>query len=169
MMPAPIAERLKAGEAGIADTIEAATLVFSDVADFERLVDHAEPRAVATLLGQVFRVFDDLAAEHGLEKIRTHGDRYLCAAGVPEPRSDHARAAAAMALAMQRAVADLSDPDGRPLSLRIGMSSGRVGAGIVGTRRMVSTCGERRSRWRSTSRSTACRARSRSRRPRTTS
>jgi class 3 adenylate cyclase len=85
------------------------------------------------VLNELFSVFDRLAQRHGLEKIKTIGDAYMVAGGLPEPRPDHAEAVAEMALAMQAEVARRADPSGRPLQLRIGIDTGPVEAGVIGT------------------------------------
>jgi adenylate cyclase len=91
-----------------------------------------DPGALVGMLNQVFSCFDELASRHGLEKIKTVGDAYMAVGGLPEPRPDHADAAAAMALAMRRALAGLA---GGRLQLRIGLHSGPVVAGVIGRRK----------------------------------
>jgi class 3 adenylate cyclase len=88
---------------------------------------------VVQVLNDLFTVFDRLAARHGLEKIKTIGDAYMVAGGLPDPRPDHAEAVAEMAMAMQAEVARHLDPGGRPLRVRIGIDSGPVVAGVIGT------------------------------------
>ena len=89
---------------------------------------------VATL-NELFSAFDELARRHGLEKIKTIGDAYMVAGGLPQPRPDHAQPVAEMALAMQAEVARRADPDGQPLAVRIGIDTGPVEAGVIGTAR----------------------------------
>jgi adenylate cyclase len=86
-------------------------------------------------LNDVFTRLDALVERHGLEKIKTTGDAYMVVSGVPEPRADHAEALAALAIEMRDALAGLVDPKGRPVPVRIGMASGPVVAGVVGTRK----------------------------------
>jgi adenylate cyclase len=89
------------------------------------------------LLGQLFARFDAPAAEHGIEKIKTIGDGYMLARGVPQPRSDHTRAVAKMALARRAAAAATAIAVGDPLRLRIGLHSGALIAGVIGTHKFV--------------------------------
>lgn len=85
------------------------------------------------VLNDLFSVFDQLAQQRGLEKIKTIGDAYMVVGGLPDPRPDHAEAVAEMALAMREEVARRRDPSGQPLAVRIGMDTGPVIAGVIGT------------------------------------
>jgi class 3 adenylate cyclase/CHASE3 domain sensor protein len=136
-LPRPILDRLRRGETVIADRIAAATILFCDIVDFTALVGRMPPERMIDLLGQLFARFDALAAEHGVEKIKTIGDGYMLAGGVPEPRPDHARAVAEMALAMRDAAAATAIAVGEPLLLRIGLHSGALIAGVIGTHKFV--------------------------------
>jgi class 3 adenylate cyclase len=89
------------------------------------------------MLNAVFHEFDDLAEKHGLEKIKTIGDAYMVAGGVPEPRGDHVEAVAEMALEMIAALARLKTPTGDPLALRIGIQTGPVVAGVIGKKKFT--------------------------------
>jgi guanylate cyclase len=135
VLPGRIADRLKAGSGQIADASAATSVIFIDIVEFTRFAEQTAPERLVVLLGRVFAVLDDLVERHGLEKIKTLGDGYLAVAGVPEPRPDHARAAAAMALgtrvALRRALAD----DWPDLDVRIGIASGPLVAGVIGRRR----------------------------------
>ena len=133
VLPAPIAARLKAGEGVIADAFPEVTVLFADLVDFTRRSRRIGPAQVVATLNELFSAFDVLAQRHGLEKIKTIGDAYMVAGGLPEPRPDHAEAVAEMALAMQAEVAGHADPSGRPLQLRIGIDTGPVEAGVIGT------------------------------------
>jgi adenylate cyclase len=133
VLPAPIAGRLKAGEAVIADAFPEVTVLFADIVDFTRHSQWASPAQVVQALNELFSAFDRLAQRHGLEKIKTIGDAYMVAGGLPEPRPDHAQAVAEMALAMQAEVTRRADPSGQPLQLRIGIDTGPVEAGVIGT------------------------------------
>lgn len=135
VLPAQIAERLKAGETVIADAHAAATVLFADAVGFTPLSAALEPKVMVGLLNEVFSRFDDLALTHGLEKIRTIGDNYMAVAGVPRARRDHAQAAARMALDMLEVVRRL--PDDRRLEFRIGLNSGPLVAGVIGKRKFV--------------------------------
>jgi class 3 adenylate cyclase len=133
VLPAPIATRLKAGEAVIADAFPEVTVLFADIVDFTRRSRRIGPAQVVATLNELFSAFDALAQRHGLEKIKTIGDAYMVAGGLPTPRPDHAQAIAEMALAMQAEVARRADPSGRPLQLRVGIDTGPVEAGVIGT------------------------------------
>jgi class 3 adenylate cyclase len=133
VLPASIAERLKAGEAVIADAFPEVTVLFADLVDFTRRSRRIGPAQVVAALNELFSAFDRLAQHHGLEKIKTIGDAYMVAGGLPDPRPDHAEAVAELALAMREEVARRADPSGQPLQVRIGIDTGPVEAGVIGT------------------------------------
>lgn len=136
ILPRPIAERLKAAET-IADHCAAASILFADVVDFTPLAQRFPPAEMVGILDQLFSRFDALVERHGLEKIKTIGDCYMAAAGVPNPCPDHARKAALLALEMRDMLAT-SAVAGQPgLELRIGINSGPVVAGVIGTKRFL--------------------------------
>jgi guanylate cyclase len=137
ILPSSIAERLKAASQTIADDCESASILFADVVDFTPLAQRLPAAEVVGILDQLFSRFDELVEQHGLEKIKTIGDCYMAAAGVPNPSPDHARKAALLALDMRDAVAT-SAVAGQPLcELRIGINSGPVVAGVIGTKRFL--------------------------------
>lgn len=131
VLPKEIAQILKEDDQTIATRHEAATVLFADMAGFTPLADALSPEQVVTVLNEVFTFFDELAARHGLEKIRTMGDAYMVAAGAPQARQDHAEAVARMALEMLSYRPSDTTP-GSLLSFRIGISSGPVVAGVIG-------------------------------------
>src|SRR5512133_3173372 len=133
VLPASIATRLKAGEAVIADAFPEVTVLFADLVDFTRRSHRTGPAQVVAALNELFSAFDELAQRQGLEKIKTIGDAYMVAGGLPQPRPDHAQAIAEMALAMQAEVTRRTDPSGQPLQVRIGIDTGPVEAGVIGT------------------------------------
>jgi guanylate cyclase len=136
ILPGPIAQRLKGRLQTIADYFPSASILFADVADFTPLAERLEPDEVVGILDRLFGRFDALVEEHGLEKIKTIGDCYMVAAGVPNPRPDHARAAALLALDMRYVTATASKALGQSgLELRIGINSGPVVAGVIGMKR----------------------------------
>lgn len=135
ILPASIAERLKSSEAAIADHSEEVTVLFADIVGFTPLSARKTPQALVQMLDRVFSEFDALAETHGLEKIKTIGDAYMAAAGLPERRADHAPAAARMAQGMLEAVARIATETGEALVLRIGLHSGPVVAGVIGTKK----------------------------------
>jgi class 3 adenylate cyclase len=137
VLPESIAERLKAATGSIADHFDSASILFADVVDFTPLSRRLAPAEVVGMLDRLFSHFDTLVERHGREKIKTIGDCYMAAAGVPDPVHDHARKAALLALDMRDAIAT-SGVAGRPgLRLRIGINSGPVVAGVIGTKRFL--------------------------------
>jgi adenylate cyclase len=138
ILPQSIAERLKAEPRTIADQFNAASILFADVVDFTPLSERLPPAEVVGLLDHLFSHFDVLAERYGLEKIKTIGDCYMVAAGVPVPRPDHARALALMALDMQAAMRSVDAEVGElGLELRVGINSGPVVAGVIGRKRFL--------------------------------
>jgi class 3 adenylate cyclase len=137
VLPAPIAERLKRRPEVIADGYPEVTVLFADLVDFTRHSQHTTPAQVVTLLDQLFTAFDQLARHLGLEKIKTVGDAYMVAGGLPTPRSDHAEAVAEMALGIREEVARHLDPAGQPLQVRIGIDTGPVVAGVIGRDKFI--------------------------------
>ena len=134
IFPSPVVARLKAsGSASIADSIPEATILWADIANFGEVSAGKGPTEVVGLLNLVFTAFDGLCERHGVEKIKTIGDAFIAAGGVPNPRPDHAEAVADLALAMQQEVVRLNTGLRDPFSLKIGMDSGPVVAGVIGT------------------------------------
>lgn len=136
ILPVQVVRRLAGGEQVIADRFDAATIIFADIVDFTPLAAQTCPAALVQRLGRLFSRFDELADQYGIEKIKTIGDAYMAAAGLPEPRADHAAAAVAFARALI-ADMDLSDETHSPLRLRVGIHSGPVIAGLIGRKRFV--------------------------------
>jgi adenylate cyclase len=137
VLPGSIAERLKSGEQTIADRHNSVTVLFADIVDFTQLSSDADPQDVVTMLDELFTAFDHLAAKHGVEKIKTIGDAYMAAAGLPDPRPDHAAAALALARDMLHTARTHRGPHGQPLRLRIGINTGPVVAGVIGRQRLI--------------------------------
>lgn len=137
MLPRSIVDRMRRGETVIADRIEEATILFSDLVDFTSLAARLTPERMVDLLDTIFARFDALAERHGLEKIKTLGDGYMVAGGLPEARADHAGAVAEMALAMLDVLPTIARSLGLPLELRVGVHSGALVAGVIGTRKFV--------------------------------
>jgi len=133
VLPPSIAARLKQTEDVIADAFADVTVLFADIVDFTRRSERIAPEQVVQVLNDLFSVFDQLAQQRGLEKIKTIGDAYMVVGGLPNPRPDHAEAVAEMALAMREEVARRRDPSGQPVAVRIGMDTGPVIAGVIGT------------------------------------
>ncbi len=136
ILPKPIADRLKQGEHTIADNFSEVTVLFADIVNFTEFSADLAPRELVQLLNKIFSAFDELAEQHNLEKIKTIGDAYLVVGGLPTPRDDHAEAIADMALDMQNVMktlqADLAHKH-CSLNIRIGINTGPVGAGVIGT------------------------------------
>jgi adenylate cyclase len=137
ILPRSIADKLKAQPQTIADQFSEASILFADVVDFTPLSERMAPADVVGLLDHLFSHFDTLAERHGLEKIKTIGDCYMAAAGVPEPRPDHARALALMALDMVDAMLSSDEVGHLGLQLRVGINSGPVVAGVIGRKRFL--------------------------------
>jgi adenylate cyclase len=137
ILPRSIAERLKAKPQTIADSFTSASILFADVVDFTPRSEHLPPAEVVGLLDRLFRLFDALAEQYGLEKIKTIGDCYMVAAGVPLSRPDHARALALMALDMLAAMRASNGVGDLDMELRIGINSGPVVAGVIGRKRFL--------------------------------
>ncbi len=131
-MPRPIAERLLHERRVLVDQFPEATVLFADIVDFTSLAARVEPEEMVEWLNDVFSTFDELAERHGLEKIKTIGDAYMVAAGLPVARPDHASAAARMALDIRALAKRMTTPDGEPFHIRIGLHSGPVIAGVIG-------------------------------------
>jgi adenylate cyclase len=139
ILPKTIADQLKQGPRIIADNFAEVTVLFADIVNFTLLSAHLTPKDLVEMLNQIFSIFDALAEQYGLEKIKTIGDAYLVVGGLPTPRTDHAEAIAEMALDMQAALIALSpdipqlDQRFQPLQMRIDINTGSVGAGVIGT------------------------------------
>jgi adenylate cyclase len=132
VLPRTIADRLKQERDVLAERFDEVTILFADIVDFTPLSARLTPLALVELLNQIFSNFDQLAEQFGLEKIKTIGDAYMVAGGVPVPRFDHAEAVMEMAIAMRKAVKQFVQDTGKPLQLRIGINTGTVVAGVIG-------------------------------------
>jgi guanylate cyclase len=136
ILPDEVATRLKANSGMIADDYQEASVLFADVVNFTPMSAEMSPPELVGLLNAVFTTFDGLVEELGLEKIKTVGDEYMVAAGVPHPREDHAHAIADLALRIRDHTEQHQFGDHR-ISLRIGINSGPLVAGIVGTHKFA--------------------------------
>jgi adenylate cyclase len=137
ILPRSIADRLKSAHQTIADHFDAASIVFADVVNFTPFAQRLSPAKVVGILDDLFSHFDTLVERHGLEKIKTIGDAYMAAAGVPDPSPHHARMAARLALEMREAIATSAVGGGSGLELRIGINSGPLIAGVIGSKRFL--------------------------------
>jgi class 3 adenylate cyclase len=145
ILPAPIARRLKESQGIIADGFADVTVMFADIIDFTRLSEELPPKAMVELLNTIFSKFDSMAEFHRLEKIKTIGDAYLVAGGLLEhdgvdfavDARDYTSASLKLALEMRQYMDTLSKEKGMSLSIHIGIASGPVVAGVIGTRKFI--------------------------------
>ncbi|MGD9785827.1 MAG: adenylate/guanylate cyclase domain-containing protein [Hyphomicrobiaceae bacterium] len=136
ILPDSVVERLQLRpDDAISDSFEDASILFSDISGFVPLARRLGAERVVEVLNVIVREFDALAARHGVEKIKTIGDAYMAAAGVPEPVPDHAGRLTRLALDMLDAIARLRERTGLDIQIRIGIASGPVMAGVIGTRK----------------------------------
>jgi len=138
ILPAPIVDRLKSAPGAIiADELSDASVLFADLKGFVALAKRLGPARTVELLNTVVSAFDDLADAWHVEKIKTIGDAYMAASGIPEPASDHAQRLGGMALAMHSTLARIAQEQGVALALRIGIATGPVLAGVIGAKRLT--------------------------------
>lgn len=135
ILPSTVADRLLDGHTVVADNAGEVTLLFADLAGFTRLAGKLPPSEVVNLLNDVFSQFDRIVEHHGLEKIKTIGDEYMLAGGLPVPKPDHARAVADAALDMLAVINNMNDHSQHSLQLRVGIHTGEVVAGVIGSRK----------------------------------
>jgi class 3 adenylate cyclase len=135
VLPEPVAERLKARSETIAERFESISILFVDIVGFTPLSQQLEATEVVDMLNSLFSHFDLLVDRFGVEKMRTIGDSYMAVAGVPTPVPDHAAVMADIALEIRDHVRSLGPTGSRPIDVRIGINSGPVIAGVIGTRR----------------------------------
>jgi adenylate cyclase len=137
ILPESIADRLKQEETNIADNFAQVTVLFADIVGFTQLSSTVSPRELVSLLNQLFSGFDELVDRYQLEKIKTIGDAYMVVGGLPIQRPDHAEAVADMALAMLKFLQVFNAQQGYNLSIRIGINTGPVVAGVIGTKKFI--------------------------------
>jgi class 3 adenylate cyclase len=137
ILPGPIADRLKGGEQKIVDSFPCVTVLFADIVGFTVYSGTETPDEVVAMLNRLFTHFDGLAARHGVEKIKTIGDAYMAVAGLPSPCEDHARRIVEMARGMLEEVRRHSRETGIPIAIRIGVNSGPVVAGVIGSSKFI--------------------------------
>jgi class 3 adenylate cyclase len=137
ILPAQISARLKGSDRPIADGFAEVTVLFADIVGFTELSQELSPERLVEMLNHIFSAFDDLAERFGLEKIKTIGDCYMVAAGLPEARVDHAEAIARMALGMRDELERVNRLTGQSLRIRIGVHTGPVVAGVIGKRKFI--------------------------------
>jgi len=137
ILPKSIADSLKIEQRSIAKSFQCASILFADIVGFTPLSAELEPIELVNLLNEIFTEFDRLAAYHGLEKIKTIGDAYMVAGGLPMENAYHIDAIAAMALDMQKETAKLRDRLDRDFAIRVGVHIGPVVAGVIGTSKFI--------------------------------
>lgn len=137
VLPERIAERLKQNRVAIADRFDEVTVLFADIVGFTKMSAELPPKELVALLNDVFSAFDELAEKYSLEKIKTIGDAYMLAGGLPTRRAHHAEAVADMALDMLKTISGFRIFNGEPLQMRIGINTGPVVAGVIGTKKFI--------------------------------
>jgi adenylate cyclase len=137
ILPDPIVLRLNEGEKVIADRFEAVSILFADIVGFTPAAAMMSPANLVGMLDRTFSAFDDLALHLGVEKIKTIGDSYMAAAGLPLPCEDYLERMAEFALGMLGALDRLNSAYGTSFRIRIGMHSGPVIAGIIGRHKFI--------------------------------
>jgi adenylate cyclase len=137
ILPGPIAHRLKASPDVIAETYQEASVLFADIAGFTALAARFRPNELVAILNRYFSGYDELAEKYGVEKIKTIGDAYMAAAGIPQVRDDHATALIRMASEMLEMTGEISRHSGLDLAIRIGINSGEVTAGVIGKKKFI--------------------------------
>lgn len=135
ILPAPVAAKLKQGRQVIAESHPNVTVLFADIIDFTRHSAETDPVVIVNVLNDVFSDLDDLTRRYGLEKIKTIGDAYMVVGGLPQPRPDHCEAVAAYALEMMDLVKRHCLWTGDSITLRVGIATGPVVAGVIGNQK----------------------------------
>ncbi|MBD0287975.1 MAG: adenylate/guanylate cyclase domain-containing protein [Flavisolibacter sp.] len=137
ILPQAIAERFKNDQSFLAEGYSSVTVLFADIVGFTSFSEKTAPDELVKFLNAVFSKFDELTVTYGLEKIKTIGDAYMVAGGVPTPSNNHLQRICQMALKIQEATQDIKSPDGEPLRMRIGISTGPVTAGVIGVKKFI--------------------------------
>jgi class 3 adenylate cyclase len=137
ILPHSIAVRLKRQDLTVADDFAKVTVLFADIVGFTEISARMSSTKLVELLNQVFSIFDTLVAEHGVEKIKTIGDAYMVVAGLPVPCFNHVEQIAGLALDMQQAITYFNAQNAYDLSIRIGIHTGPVVAGVIGIRKFA--------------------------------
>jgi class 3 adenylate cyclase len=137
LLPEEIAMRMKYEERLIADSYEEVTVLFADMVGFTQLSSKISPKELVDLLNVIFSSLDAIIDEHGMEKIKTMGDAYMAASGIPNPIDNHAEVAADVSLRFMEEVSKFSEMSGIDIKIRIGLHTGPVIAGVIGTKKAV--------------------------------
>lgn len=133
ILPKLIADRLKDGQTTIADRFQEVTVLFADIVGFTDFSSRVAPETLVNHLNRIFSRFDRLTEKRRLEKIKTIGDMYMVVGGLPAPRADHAQAIAELALDLREEIEQLNREAGHPFRMRMGIHTGPVVAGVIGT------------------------------------
>ena len=137
ILPGPVATRLKDGEQVIADNFDSVSVLFADLVGFTTFSKQSSPKNLVILLNRIFTGFDEAAEMFDMEKIKTIGDAYMAAAGLPQPNETHAQSSVLFGKEMLRRLAKVRDETGVQLDMRIGIHSGPVTAGIIGKNKFI--------------------------------
>ena len=137
ILPESIAGRMKEDQSIIAEAFDNCSILFADITGFTNLASSLDPTELVSFLNDLFSKFDDLCDELGIEKIKTIGDNYMAASGVPVPSSKHAVQCVRLGLKMLETVASLEEINGQKVQMRVGIHSGPVVAGVIGKRKFV--------------------------------
>ena len=137
ILPKPIAEQIRTGQQNVVQRFESVSILFADIVGFTKFSEQLEPQSVVDMLNGLFSKFDDLTDYYGIEKIKTIGDSYMVAAGVPERKKDHALVLFHFAKDMLKTLKKYNRAKGTKLKLRIGLSSGPVVAGVIGKKKFA--------------------------------
>jgi class 3 adenylate cyclase len=137
ILPESIAGRMKEDQSVIAEAFDNCSILFADITGFTNLASSLDPTELVSFLNDLFSKFDDLCDELGVEKIKTIGDNYMAASGVPVPSSIHAVQCVRLGLKMLETVASLDEINGQKVQMRVGIHSGPVVAGVIGKRKFV--------------------------------
>lgn len=137
IMPTSVADRLKHGENHVVEFHDEVSVMFADVVGFTQMATELTPARLIQMLETLFKAFDEIAEQHGVEKIKTVGDAYMAAAGVPMATPDHADRIAHMALAMLDACERIGRESGMTLNLRIGIDAGPAISGVIAQKKFA--------------------------------
>ncbi|MEE8298024.1 MAG: adenylate/guanylate cyclase domain-containing protein [Thermodesulfobacteriota bacterium] len=137
ILPHPIAQRLKEDQSVIADHYQSTTVLFTDIVDFTKMSESLTPYQLVRFLNRIFSSFDSLVEKYRLEKIKTVGDAYMVAGGLPEPRPDHVEAIADFALEMRESLPKFHTENNQSVSMRTGIHTGPAVAGVIGTKKFI--------------------------------
>lgn len=137
VLPEFVADRLEQNDRAFVQHVSSATILFADLVGFTQLSELLEPNQIVQLLNRIFSAFDRLVEKHGVEKIKTIGDAYMVAGNIPLPLTDHAEHIADLSIEMHKIIYAIAKEQNINLELRIGIHTGSVAAGVLGTKRMA--------------------------------